>query len=235
MSGLDASLVTIGIPTYNRAEMLGAAIHSSLLLRLYDPVLKMRAGLWRGPDAVRYVFRVSNMMDGSAQLLMRLDAFRSVGRVRNDPVVGNMFDVEPLLRLLAGGWDLYVMNDVLCDYNSQASSYTTKTLTDPAVQEYFFAFREEQARDPLYASCLHLPDDLRISKRNAALLLMIAGFAVTFPKRDRQEAGRLFDYLQGKCNTASIRALRLLLDLGLHLPGGRGPEKHPPHNALASP
>ncbi len=85
-----------------------------------------------------------------------------------------------------------------------------------------------------YGGCLRLPGDLRISKRNAALLLMIAGVAATFP-RDRQEAGRLFDYLRGKRNTASIRALRLLLDLGLRLPGGRGPEKHPPHNALTSP
>ena len=191
----------------------------SLLFRLYDPLLKMRNGLWRGPEAVRRIFRVSNMMGGSAQLLMRLDAFRSIGRIRNDPVVGNMFDVEPLLRLLAGGWDLYVMDEILCDYNSQISSYTTKTLTDPAVQEYFFAFREEQAHDPLYAPCLRLPGDLEASRRNAVLLLMLAGFAGTFPGRDRQRAARLFDHLQGKCNTPFIRALRLALELGLRFPG----------------
>jgi hypothetical protein len=127
------------------------------------------------------------------------------------------------------------MDDVLCDYNSQVSSYTTKTLTDPAVQEYFFAFREEQASDPLYAPCLRLPDDLQTSKRNAVLLLMIAGFAATFPKRDRQQAARLFGYLQGKYNTPSIRALRLVLELGLRLPGRQAPEQSPPRNALTSP
>jgi glycosyltransferase involved in cell wall biosynthesis len=206
----------------------------SLLFRLYDPLLKMRPGLWRGSEAVRFIFRLSNMMGGSAQLLMQLEAFRSIGRIRNDPIVGNMYDVEPLLRLLASGWDLYVMQETLCDYNSQVSSYTTKTLTDPAVQEYFFAFREEQARDPLYAACLHLPEDLEVSKRNAVLLLMIGGFAATFAKRDRQQAARLFDYLEGKCSTLSTRTLRLLLDLGLRLPGGRTREPPPPQNAVVS-
>jgi glycosyltransferase involved in cell wall biosynthesis len=207
----------------------------SFLFRLYDPVLKMRAGLWRGPEAARYVFRVSNMIGGPVQLLIRLDAFRSVGRVRSDPVVGNSFDIEPVLRLLAGGWNLYVMDEVLCEYNSHFSSYTTATLTDPAVQEYFFAFREEQARDPIYAECLRLPGDLETSKRNAALLLMIAAFAATFPTRDRQQADRLFDYVLGKSKARSVRVMRRVLDLALRLPRRQRGAEGPGHNALTSP
>lgn len=196
-------------------------LSDSALFRLYDPLLKMRGGLCPGAAAVRFVFRRSNMIGGSAQLLMRLEAYRTVGRIRNDPVVGSMFDIEPMLRLLASGWDLFVVDEVLCDYNSHSSSYTRATLSDPQVQDFFFAFREEQARDPLYARCLRLPDDLVASRRNAALLLMIAGFAATFPGRDRQLATRLFDYLQEKCNIGVVRALRTVLDLGLRLPGGR--------------
>lgn len=200
-------------------------LSDSLLFRLYDPILKMRPGLWRGRDAVRYTFRVSNMIGGSAQLMMRLDAFRSVGRYRDDPVVGNMFDVEPLLRLLANGWDLYVSDEVLCDYNSHVSSYTTATLTDPAIQEYFFAFREEQTRDPLYAPCLRLPRDFEVSKRNSVLLLLVAGFAATFPTRDRQRAVRLFDYVIGHYPALWLRALRRALEMSYYLPGGRAGQR----------
>ncbi|HVN84171.1 MAG TPA: glycosyltransferase family 2 protein [Candidatus Binatia bacterium] len=207
-------------PTAAVATARRRRLSDSLLFRLYDPLLKMRAGLWNGREAVRYTFRLTNMIGGSAQLLMRVDAFRLVGRIRNDPVVGNMFDVEPFLRLFASGWDLYVNDEILCDYNSYTSSYTRATLSDPAVQDYFFAFREEQARDPLYAQCLRLPDDLRVSKRNAALLLMIAGFAATFPQRDRQQAKILFDYLVRKGESRWPRVLRAVLSLMLRMPGG---------------
>ncbi len=211
---------SVVVATARRRRLSG-----SLLFRLYDPLLKMRSGLWRGKDAVRYIFRVSNMIGGSAQLMMRLDAFRPVGRYRDDPVVGNMFDIEPLLRLLAGGWDLYVSDEILCDYNSHLSSYTTATLTDPAIQEYFFAFREEQARDPLYAPCLRLPRDLEVSKRNSVSLLLLAGFAATFPTRDRPRAARLFDYVIGHYPALWLRALRRALEMSYYLPGGRAGQK----------
>lgn len=208
-------------PTAVAAAARRRRVTASLAFRLYDPLLRMRPGLWRGADAVRYVFRVSNMIGGPAQVLTRLDAWRTVGRFRTDAVVGNMFDLEPLLRLLAGGHDLYVMGETLCDYNSEVTSFTTATLTDPRVQEFLFAFREEQARDPLYAACLELPGDLEVSRRNAALLLLLAGAVATLPRRERERARRLFDFVAQRHPALWVKAAREALLAALALPGGR--------------
>lgn len=196
----------------------------NLLFRLYDPVLQMHAGLWKGGDAVRYVFRVANLIGGPVQVLARTKAYRSVP-LRRDDVVGNMFDVMPVLRLLAEGHDLYVLDEVLCDYNSQPSSYGAKTLADPAVQDYYFALREEQARDPAFAAHLRLPADLEASRRNAALILLLAGFSSTFPSRDRETARSFFDYLERRSGLSLLRVLRWPMELAYRIPSRRGTAK----------
>lgn len=199
--------------TVRRRRLTGSA-----LFRSYDRLLKLRAGRWEGPAVVREVFRVSNLIGGPVQLLARRASLAALMPFRSDPVVGNMFDVEPLLRLLAAGGALYVLDERLVDYNSELTSHTTATLSEPGEQAFFFDFRDEQAASPVYAGCLELPGDLRASRRNAALLLSVAGFAACRPSGDRARLDRLFDWIRSRHDGWAVRPLQQALRLALRRP-----------------
>lgn len=172
-------------------------------------MVQLRGGLWAGRDAVRRVYRVSNGIGGPVQLLTRLDAIREVG-FRDDPRVGMFFDIDPVLRLLARGWDLYVVPEALCAYNSQSDSHTTRTMLDPVVQSAFYTYRDVMAADPELGRCLRLASDRDVSRRNASLLLLLAGWTACGDDPERLQP--LYERVAREHGTATVRLARVLLE-----------------------
>lgn len=181
------------------------------MYRHFDRLVRLPAGVHRGPDVVRRVFRVANVIGGPVQVMARRAAVARHG-FRDQPEIGFFFDIDPILRLLAEGEALVVLADVLCTYNSDLDSATAGALLNPEVQRSFFSYRDVLWADPAVRACLR-PGDLAASRRSAALLLGAAAVSAS-RHAPRSAVDGFFEWLRGRAPSGTGAILRTMHRVG---------------------